>query len=50
MKNETEDRVSTAASTNIDYLELVDYLSNKGQWPNQLVSENKPNIEQILAG
>ena len=50
MKNETEDRVSTAASTNIEYLELVDYIDNKGQWPHTLVSENKPNIEQILAG
>jgi len=29
----------------IDQLELVDYLNNKGQWPTNLVSENKPNIE-----
>ena len=28
MKNETEDRVSTSASTNVEHLELVDYLNN----------------------
>jgi len=28
MKNEAEDRVSTSASTNIEHLELVDYLNN----------------------
>ena len=50
MKNETEDKLVLSNSTNIDYLELVDYLNNKGQWPTQLVSENKPNIEQILSG
>ena len=37
-------------STAVDELELVDYLSNKGQWPATLVSENKPNIEQIMSG
>jgi hypothetical protein len=42
MKDESS---STSASTNIDHLELVDYLCNKGQWPSTLVSENKPNIE-----
>jgi hypothetical protein len=43
------DAVSTA-STNIDHLELVDYLSTKGQWPASLVADNKPNLEQILSG
>jgi len=28
----------------------MDYLENKGQWPVTLVSENKPNIEQIMSG
>jgi len=50
MKNEAEDKLVVSNNTNIDYLELVDYLNNKGQWPTHLVSENKPNIEQILAG
>jgi len=34
----------------IDHLELVDYLETKGQWPATLVSENKPDIAQILTG
>ena len=34
----------------MDYLELVDYLNNQGQWPTTLVSENKPNLESILSG
>jgi hypothetical protein len=50
MKNETEEKLVQSGSTNIDFLELIDYLSNKGQWPSSLVSENKPNIEQILSG
>jgi hypothetical protein len=33
-----------------EHIELVDYLQNKGQWPTELVSENKPNLEQILSG
>ena len=49
-KNEGEATTASSSSTNIDYLELVDYLSNKGQWPTSLVSENKPNVEQILSG
>jgi hypothetical protein len=28
----------------------VDYLENKGQWPCSLVSEAKPNIEQLMTG
>ena len=30
--------------------ELLDYINNTGQWPTTLVSENKPNIQQILSG
>ena len=41
---ETMKTDSTKASTEIDQLELVDYLENKGQWPASLVSENKPNL------
>ena len=54
MKKEEEDKLvlssTTASSTNIDYLELVDYSTNKGQWPTSLVSENKPNVAEIMAG
>ena len=55
-KEQTEDaekseaQPPTASSSNLDYLELVDYLNNQGQWPTTLVSENKPNIESILSG
>lgn len=43
---------STAADPgrSLEYLELLDYLQNKGQWPTTLVSDNKPDIEQILNG
>ena len=46
----SEAQPSTASSSNLDRLELVDYLGNQGQWPTTLVSENKPNIESILSG
>ena len=49
MKTEGEDKIAPQGA-NIDHLELVDYLDTKGQWPATLVSENKPNIEQILNG
>jgi len=49
MKTEGEDKIAPQGA-NIDHLELVDYLDTKGQWPASLVSENKPNIEQILNG
>lgn len=43
---------TTASSSiqNLEHLELLDYLQNKGQWPTTLVSENKPNIELLLNG
>jgi len=34
----------------LDDIELVDYLKNQGQWPTEIVANNKPNIEQILTG
>lgn len=32
----------------LDELELVDYLQNKGQWPEKLVSESPVTVEQIV--
>ena len=29
---------------------MEDYLQNKGQWPLDIITENKPNLEQILTG
>jgi hypothetical protein len=29
-------------------MELTDYLKNKGQWTNDLITENPPNLEQFL--
>jgi hypothetical protein len=31
-------------------MELTDYLKNKGQWTNDLITENPPNLEQFLTG
>lgn len=29
----------------LDHLELVDYLKNKGQWPETLITQYKVNLE-----
>jgi hypothetical protein len=29
----------------LDHMELTDYLKNKGQWTNDLITENPPNLE-----
>lgn len=34
----------------LDHMELTDYLKNKGQWTNDLITENPPNLEQFLTG
>lgn len=34
----------------LDNMELTDYLKNKGQWTNDLITENPPNLEQFLTG
>jgi len=34
----------------LDRMELTDYLKNKGQWTNDLITENPPNLEQFLTG
>jgi hypothetical protein len=31
-------------------MELTDYLKNKGQWTNDLITDNPPNLEQFLTG
>ena len=33
----------------LDELELVDYLQNKGQWTADIVSNNKPKLDEILS-
>jgi len=33
----------------LDELELVDYLKNQGQWTTDIVSKNKPKLEEILS-
>jgi hypothetical protein len=38
------------SNSNAEEIELNDYLENKGQWPVALVSDNKPNIKEILEG
>jgi hypothetical protein len=44
------DKQASIDSSNVklDDLELVDYLKNLGQWTSDIVSENKPKIEDIL--
>lgn len=37
------------ANKKLDDLELVDYLTNKGQWPVELVTANKQLIEQLVS-
>lgn len=27
---------------------MIDYIKNQGQWNKELVSKNKPNLEQII--
>ena len=34
----------------LDHMELTDYLKNMGQWTNDLITENPPNLEQFLTG
>jgi hypothetical protein len=29
----------------LDHMELTDYLKNKGQWTNDLITDNPPNLE-----
>lgn len=41
---------SGANSESKDYVEFLDYVNNTGQWPTGLVSENKPNLQQIVTG
>jgi hypothetical protein len=31
-------------------MELTDYLKNKGQWTNDIITDNPPNLEQFLTG
>ena len=38
------------ADKKLDDKELFDYLKNEGQWNANIVTSNKPNIEQILTG
>jgi hypothetical protein len=33
----------------LDELELEDYLTNKGQWTADIVSNNKPKLDEILS-
>jgi len=44
---ELEDEIDPS-NLKLDELELVDYLQNKGQWTADLVSKNKPKLEEIL--
>ena len=37
-------------NNNLNQVELVDYLQNKGQWPATLISDNQPNLEHFLTG
>ena len=48
--DESSPEKKESSENNIDFLELKDYLDNKGQWPTKLVSENKPNLESIFGG
>ena len=29
----------------LDHMELTDYLKNKGQWTNDIITDNPPNLE-----
>jgi len=45
-----EKTVTEEIVLDLDQMELQDYLKNEGQWPTTLVSDNQPNLEQILTG
>ena len=45
---EASSEAETAATAPLDRLEMVDYLENKGQWPVELVTDNKPKLADIL--
>jgi hypothetical protein len=38
------------ANEMLDFKELSDFLEGRGQWTPSIVSENKPNLEELLAG
>lgn len=37
-----------SSNRKLDELELVDYLQNKGQWTTDIVSANKPKLDEII--
>ena len=37
-----------ASNLKLDELELVDYLTNLGQWTADIVSKNRPKLDEIL--
>ena len=45
--SEEEEQTQTES---IDNSELKDYIDNQGQWNSALVSESKPDMDQILNG
>ncbi|CDW76374.1 sperm flagellar protein 2 [Stylonychia lemnae] len=45
-----QDSMKEVISANLDQVELEDYLKNQGQWPEALIAENQPNLEQFLTG
>lgn len=45
--NEKEQEIDES-NNKLDELELVDYLTNKGQWTTDIVTKAKPKLEEIL--
>ena len=45
---EASTEAESDATAPLDKLEMVDYLENKGQWPQSLVVDNKPKLAEML--